>query len=235
MVSVTSCPLSCATIRLLRMKPFVVVPGRGLGAVVACTEHLPRELGGDEPGPSVDAGPSDGAAAATRRPPTAGPTTRWAMNDAGDAGPDAVAPAPIPTGGPPAPSKFAPVTTLTAPVEVTENAGALVLEQGGRVLRVSPTDGRWSVMLDVPSIIVSGESGLLGMAFHPKFAQNGFGLLLRSFATQPPPAGFVFQSLLVPISLERSWDDARPSSAHPILTIDQYVPESQRRHDHVRQ
>lgn len=207
----------------MKLRSLLFLAG-GLGAVVACTEHLPRELGGDEPGPSADAGPSDGSSS-DAAPADGGADGQVGDDDAGDAGPDAVAPCTDPDGGPPA-VEFAPITTtLTAPVEVTENGGALyVLEQGGRVLRVTPTDGKVSVMLDVSSIIVSGgESGLLGMAFHPKFAQNGFVYFYYTipFATQPPPTGFVFQSRLVRYHSNDNGMTLDPASAHPILTIDQ--------------
>ena len=46
-----------------------------------------------------------------------------------------------------------------------------VVEQGGRVIRVA--GGRRTVFLDVSRLIVSGgEQGLLGLAFHPRYARN---------------------------------------------------------------
>jgi glucose/arabinose dehydrogenase len=61
-----------------------------------------------------------------------------------------------------------PVLLTHAPGE----PGALyVVEQGGRVIRVQ--GGRRTVFLDVaPAITAGGEQGLLGLAFHPRYARN---------------------------------------------------------------
>jgi len=50
-----------------------------------------------------------------------------------------------------------------------------VVEQAGRILRVEgPDDTAADVVLDITEGIVSGgETGLLGLAFHPEFASNG--------------------------------------------------------------
>lgn len=191
----------------------------GLGATVACTEHLPRPFADDEP-VAPDAGPADGGDASVDAGADGG------ADDAGtDAGTDAQTPCTEPDGGTPA-VEFEAITTepLTAPTEVTNHDGHLyVLEQGGRVLRVSD-DGKVSVVLDVSGTLVSGgESGLLGIAFHPKFAQNGFVYLYYTipYATQPAPAGFVFQSLLVRYHSNDNGATLDPTSAHPILIVDQ--------------
>jgi glucose/arabinose dehydrogenase len=192
-----------------------------LGAAAACTEHLPRAFGdAPAPAPATDGGPSPDAAVVDAQ---AGDDDD---DDGGrDAGEDAHAPCTEPDGGGPPAIELEPINTaLTAPTEVVEHAGRLhVLEQGGRVLRVTD-DGDVAVMLDVSSQIVSGgESGLLGLAFHPKFAQNGFVFLYYTipYPTNPAPSGFVFESLLVRYHSSDNGLTLDPASAHPILTLDQ--------------
>ncbi len=67
-------------------------------------------------------------------------------------------------------------TSFTAPVLVT-NAGdsrLFVVEQGGTIRVVKGGVVAPAPFLDVSSVIVSGgERGLLGLAFHPSYAQNG--------------------------------------------------------------
>lgn len=67
---------------------------------------------------------------------------------------------------------------LTSTVFVT-NAGdgsnrLFVVEQGGRILVLQPGSSSPSVFLDITASLVSGgEQGLLGLAFHPYFRNNG--------------------------------------------------------------
>ena len=66
---------------------------------------------------------------------------------------------------------------FTAPVDLVEGPSRrfYVVEQGGIVKVVSPNGGQPAIALDVSERIVSGgEAGLLGLAFDPKFAENGF-------------------------------------------------------------
>jgi glucose/arabinose dehydrogenase len=69
-------------------------------------------------------------------------------------------------------------TGFTRPLEIT-NAGdsrLFVVEQGG-IIKILNTDGTTNPnpFLDISSIISnSGEKGLLGLAFHPNYASNGF-------------------------------------------------------------
>jgi len=62
-------------------------------------------------------------------------------------------------------------------VQVRGEDLALVVEQGGRIVKVPVnSDGSTaSTLLDISSLLVnSGEQGLLGLALHPRFLQNGF-------------------------------------------------------------
>jgi hypothetical protein len=53
----------------------------------------------------------------------------------------------------------------------SERGAIYVVEQGGRILRV--VGGRRTTFLDIrPQVLAGGEQGLLGLAFHPKFATN---------------------------------------------------------------
>src|SRR6476661_2621109 len=59
---------------------------------------------------------------------------------------------------------------LTAPR--TERGVLYVVEQGGRIVRVA--GGKRTTFLDItPQVRSGGEQGLLGLAFHPRYAKNG--------------------------------------------------------------
>jgi glucose/arabinose dehydrogenase len=69
-------------------------------------------------------------------------------------------------------------TGLSSPVYVThsrDGSGRLfAVEQSGRVLVRRPGGGEATVFLDIRSLVLSGgERGLLGLAFHPHYRQNG--------------------------------------------------------------
>src|SRR6478672_4681998 len=68
-------------------------------------------------------------------------------------------------------------TRLTAPTFVTnshDGTGRLfVLEQGGRIIVVQPQTRAATVFLDLADkVMTSTERGLLGLTFHPEFADN---------------------------------------------------------------
>jgi len=122
---------------------------------------------------------------------------------------------------------FQRVTTakLERPVEIVQHAGRLyVLEQGGRVLRLEDDGKTASLVIDLTAKVVSGgEAGLLGMAFHPQFATNGFVYFYYTapHPTQPPPDGVVFQSALVRLTSNDGGLTLDPASEKRILTVDQ--------------
>ncbi|MEO8516753.1 MAG: PQQ-dependent sugar dehydrogenase [Flavobacterium sp.] len=69
-------------------------------------------------------------------------------------------------------------TGFTSPVEITHTADSrlFVVEQGG-IIKILNTNGTTNAtpFLNVSGIISSGgERGLLGLAFHPNYASNGF-------------------------------------------------------------
>ena len=55
----------------------------------------------------------------------------------------------------------------------SEGGADLVVEQSGRIVR---NDAEHSVVVDITDdVLFAGEQGLLGLAFHPQFADNGLG------------------------------------------------------------
>ena len=80
---------------------------------------------------------------------------------------------------------------LTAPLKAVTapgiNGSIFVVEQIGQIRRIDLTDFSTSVFLDVRSSLVSlntsgDERGLLGLAFHPNFAENG---LFYTYQSEP--------------------------------------------------
>lgn len=181
----------------------------GMLALAAC--------GDDEPGSPASAStppPPPGADASATPPPTPEPP-----------------PPPPPGLPPPTPPTgiiaFERITSveLDAPIELVVHDGKrYVVEQGGRVRLLSSDGASASTVLDVAGEIVGGgEAGLLGLAFHPDFATNGFAFVYFTVPhpTVPKPAGVEFQSALVRY---HSADDGltfEPGSATRILTVDQ--------------
>src|SRR5438552_8545033 len=47
-------------------------------------------------------------------------------------------------------------------------------ERGGKISRIDPANGNVTFSFTVPDAESNNEGGLLGMAMHPDFAQNGF-------------------------------------------------------------
>lgn len=76
---------------------------------------------------------------------------------------------------------------LTKPVQVVPHGEDLyVVQQTGRIVRID-RDGSRSTVIDLSAELrVGAETGLLGMALHPKFEQNGRVFV---YYTAPPPEG----------------------------------------------
>lgn len=66
---------------------------------------------------------------------------------------------------------------------VTDAVTVVVLEQGGRAWRFAPDGTRRAVFFEV-DVLSGGELGLLGIAFHPRFRENG-----RFFINHTVPGG----------------------------------------------
>ena len=56
-----------------------------------------------------------------------------------------------------------------------------ITERGGRVSRVNPASGQRATAGQVPDVAESGESGLMGIAFHPDFATQPYVYLTHSY------------------------------------------------------
>jgi glucose/arabinose dehydrogenase len=56
-----------------------------------------------------------------------------------------------------------------------------VSERGGRISRVNPSSGQRTTAGQVPDVSESGESGLMGIAFHPDFASQPFLYAAHSY------------------------------------------------------
>jgi glucose/arabinose dehydrogenase len=113
---------------------------------------------------------------------------------------------------------------LTRPVEIVLHDGKLyVLEQGGRVLMLREDGGTHEVLtIDPSKIVAGGEAGLLGIAFHPKFEDNGFVYLYYTAPNLPDAApGSVFQSTIVRYRSNDGGLTLDPTSEKRILTVDQ--------------
>jgi glucose/arabinose dehydrogenase len=70
------------------------------------------------------------------------------------------------------------LTGLSQPVLLTNakdgSGRRFIVEQPGRVLVLQPGSDNPTLFLDITSrVLYGGERGLLGLAFHPQFAQNG--------------------------------------------------------------
>lgn len=116
------------------------------------------------------------------------------------------------------------VENLTRPLYITAAPGGdalYIVEQGGLIQRVEATGGTPSVFLDIQDLVSAdargngySERGLLGLAFHPDFAENG-----QFFVNYTDTRG---NSVVARYTL--SADDptvADPASAQIILTQEQ--------------
>lgn len=57
-------------------------------------------------------------------------------------------------------------------------------ERDGRVSRVNPATGHTSFSYTIPDVIARGEGGLLGMALHPDFVENGYLYVVYNYHVQ---------------------------------------------------
>jgi aldose sugar dehydrogenase len=56
-----------------------------------------------------------------------------------------------------------------------------VTERGGRISRVNPSTGQRTTAGQVPEVSENGESGLMGLAFHPDFAAQPYVYVAHSY------------------------------------------------------
>ena len=112
--------------------------------------------------------------------------------------------------------------SFTAPVELVEGPGRrfYVVEQAGVVKVVPPGDGEPTVALDISARITSGgEAGLLGLAFDPRFTDNGFVYLYFTEKLEDKP-GIVFQDVVARVTSNDGGATFDPASQKILLAVD---------------
>lgn len=122
---------------------------------------------------------------------------------------------------------------LTAPLKGALAPGQpgrlFVLDQSGLVLSMDVTTGQQAVVLDVRDRLVPlgiggpgtfDERGLLGVAFHPEYAQNG---LLYTYSSEPLGAAPTFPTTLPPgvaanhQNVVAEWQVRDPADPQPVV------------------
>lgn len=108
-------------------------------------------------------------------------------------------------------------TGLSGPVEIT-NAGdarLFAVEQVGRIKIVNPNGTvNATPFLNISSVVLnSGEQGLLGLAFHPNYSQNGF-----FYVNYINLSG---DTVIARYTVSADANIANPASAQILMTIDQ--------------
>jgi glucose/arabinose dehydrogenase len=75
------------------------------------------------------------------------------------------------------------VSGLTTPWDLAwgPDGQIWVSERGGRISRVNPSNGQRTTAGQVPGVSESGESGLMGIAFHPDFGSQPFVYAAHSY------------------------------------------------------
>lgn len=110
------------------------------------------------------------------------------------------------------------VDGLSSPVHLTAPTGdaerLFVVEQGGRIVIVRNGAELGAPFLDIASLTNSGdERGLLSLAFHPSFAQNGY-----FYVNYTDGSG---RTRVARYTVSADPDVADAGTATPILTVDQ--------------
>ena len=110
------------------------------------------------------------------------------------------------------------VSGLSSPTFLTAPEGddrIFVLERGGLIKIVSGGSTLPTPFLDVSALVTAGgERGLLGMAFHPQYAGNGYFYINYTDADDA-------STEVVRYTVSADPDVADPGSAFPILSIEQ--------------
>ncbi len=188
----------------------------GIPALTAC-EGSPGPLSPNpDPAPTPDAG--------TQPPGNDGGDDGRPGYDARPANPTCVAPERPTAQTSVTTARAFPNLSFSSPLFITHAPGnpsrVYVVEQGGRirVFENTPEVATSSVFLDLSGkVTCCGERGLLGLAFHPDFAQTGE--LFVSYTDTPPG-----QSLRSVVSRMRSTDGgltADPSTEELVITFSQ--------------
>ena len=111
---------------------------------------------------------------------------------------------------------------FTAPVELVEGPGGrfYVVEQAGVVKVVPPDGGEPTIAFDISGrITAGGEAGLLGLAFDPKFEQNGFVYLYFTENVDEKP-GIVFQDIVARFTSADGGATFDPATQKTLIKVD---------------
>ena len=116
------------------------------------------------------------------------------------------------------------IANVATPTHLTHAPGdferLFVLEKGGRIVVISNGAVLATPFLDIEALVSSatGETGLLGLAFHPDYQTNGYFYVYYISDDSPPgPA----DSLLVRYTVTADPEIADPASAQTVLLIEQ--------------
>jgi uncharacterized repeat protein (TIGR03806 family) len=113
---------------------------------------------------------------------------------------------------------------LAAPIEMVSGPARrfYVLEQKGVVRVLDAAGAPATTALDLSAkIVAGGEAGLLGIAFDPKFADNGFVYLDFTAPVAQPMPGVVFQSVIARFHSNDGGLTFDPASEKRLLVVDQ--------------
>jgi glucose/arabinose dehydrogenase len=144
--------------------------------------------------------------------------------------PAAATPTIPPTTGLPDPAAYAWTlfsSGLENPVGLThagDDSGRLfILEQSGRIRIIQDGDLLPQPFLDItPQVNCCGERGLLGLAFHPQFAANGF-FFINYTALSPVSSPFIARFQVSADPNQADATNGTPAGGRPA------IPQSQRR------
>lgn len=147
---------------------------------------------------------------------------------AGDAGADAPT---VDGAGPPVVTQRVVLAPAFAGIKLTGlielvwgPRGFYALEQAGTIRRFAPGEATAATVMTIPKadIVAGGEAGLLGLAVHPKFAENGFVYVYYTAPTTT--AGSPFKSVLARFRSSDGGSTLDLASRKVILEVDQPFP-----------
>jgi glucose/arabinose dehydrogenase len=109
------------------------------------------------------------------------------------------------------------ITDLQAPPDGTNRLVAVERAGTIRVFESDPATATRTTFLELSgSVDTNGEGGLLGLAFHPDYAQNG-----HFFVYYTTSEGGPFRSVVARFTVSDDPDVADPTSEQVVLTVDQ--------------
>lgn len=117
------------------------------------------------------------------------------------------------------------VATVDTPTCLTHAPGdferLFVLEKAGRIVVIKNGTVQATPLLDISSLVdnSTGETGLLGLTFHPEYQSNGFFYIY--YTRDDDPSDPPMESVLIRYTVSADPDIADAASAHTVLVIQQ--------------